>query len=114
MRLNSLLSYLCLLSQSFQRDPLNLKLERLEKEIKSLLKESNDKIDDSWKQKVDLNMQPAIGIVSQTIEAEMTDPAFDQYQSYIMSSYVKYFEAQGARVVPLLITQPDEEIFDLL
>lgn len=59
-------------------------------------------------------MQPVIGIVSQTIEAEMTDPAFDQYQSYIMSSYVKYFEAQGARVVPLLITQSDEEIFELL
>ena len=44
----------------------------------------------------------------------MTDPAFEQYESYIMSSYVKYFEAQGARVVPLLITQSDEEIYEQL
>jgi gamma-glutamyl hydrolase len=55
-----------------------------------------------------------IGIVSQTIEAEMTDPAFERYDSYIMSSYVKYFEAQGARVVPLLITESDDEIFEKL
>lgn len=64
MRINSLLSYLCLLTQSSQRDHQNLKLERLEKEIKSMLQETEDKIDFSWKQKVDLNMQPVIGIVS--------------------------------------------------
>lgn len=52
--------------------------------------------------------------MSQTLEAEMTDPSFDQFDSYIMSSYVKYFEAQGARVVPILITQSDEEIDEML
>ena len=75
-----------------------------EKEISSLLHDTYDQINFPWKQTLDINKQPVIGIVSQTIEAEMTDPEFEKYDSYIMASYVKYFEAQGARVVPLLIS----------
>ena len=57
---------------------------------------------------LDINMQPVIGILTQTLEDEMkTDPAFAGYTSYIMSSYVKYIEAQGARVVPIVWGEDD-------
>ena len=46
---------------------------------------------------------PVIGIVSQTLEAEMkNDTRFDGYKTYIMKSYVDWVEAVGARVIPLV------------
>ena len=46
---------------------------------------------------------PVIGIVTQTLEAEMhNDTRFDGYKYYIMQSYVDWVEAVGARVVPLI------------
>ena len=68
-----------------------------------------DDINFAWKQTVDLNDAPVIGIISMSLEESMLDdPIFDGYSSYIMSSYVKYFEAQGARVVPLIYDESDE------
>ena len=47
-----------------------------------------------WKKNVDLNKQPVIGILSQTLEEYMTtDPRFANYTSYMMSAYVKYIQA---------------------
>jgi gamma-glutamyl hydrolase len=56
---------------------------------------------------LDRNEQPVIGILSQTLEDYMkNDTKYEGYQSYIMSSYVKYIEAQGARVVPIIYGEP--------
>lgn len=52
---------------------------------------------------LDSNTQPVIGILTQTLEKSMqADEKFKGYKSYIMSAYVKFMEAQGARVVPLI------------
>jgi hypothetical protein len=46
---------------------------------------------------------PVIGIVTQTLEAEMkNDTRFADYKYYIMQSYVDWVQAVGARVVPLI------------
>ena len=50
---------------------------------------------------------PVIGIVSQTLEAEMkNDTRFKDYKTYIMKSYVTWVEALGARVIPLVNGEP--------
>jgi gamma-glutamyl hydrolase len=50
----------------------------------------------------EVNQEPVIGVVSQTLEDEMKgDSRFDDYHSYVMQSYVDWLEAAGARVVPL-------------
>ncbi|CAL4064647.1 unnamed protein product [Meganyctiphanes norvegica] len=51
--------------------------------------------------------KPICGILSQELSRGMkkTNP---DYNSYIASSYVKYYESSGARVVPILINQQDE------
>jgi len=36
------------------------------------------------------------------------DPRFDGYDSYMMAAYVKYMELAGARVVPLILGEPEE------
>jgi len=65
-------------------------------------------IDDAFAD-LDTNKQPVIGILTQTLETDMQkDPRFQGYKSYIMSSYVKYMEAQGARVVPLIYGEPED------
>lgn len=57
----------------------------------------------NWKDKIDKNMEPVIGIMTQTLEDYMKeDPRFEQYDSYIMSAYVKYIQSAGARVVPIV------------
>jgi len=57
----------------------------------------------------DLNEQPVIGIVSQGIDSDFAnDPRFEGYDSYIMAAYVKFMEAAGARVVPLVWNEPEE------
>ena len=46
-----------------------------------------------WKQNIDLNKQPVIGILSQTLETYMKpDPRFANYTSYMMTAYVKYVQ----------------------
>ena len=58
---------------------------------------------DSYDPKYDINESPVVGILTQTLEDYMKkDSRFENYTSYIMSSYVKYMEAQGARVVPIV------------
>ena len=44
----------------------------------------------------------------------MKDKSFDNYTTYIMSSYVKYIEAQGARVVPIFRDESNEETIQKL
>jgi gamma-glutamyl hydrolase len=64
---------------------------------------------------VDLNEQPVIGIVSQGLDSDFNnDPRFDGYDSYIMAAYVKFMEAAGARVVPLVWNEPEEVTMDKL
>lgn len=61
----------------------------------------------NWKAHIDLNLQPVIGIFTQTIKDldEFDKPeAASTKVSYIMSSYVKYLQGAGARVVPLILT----------
>lgn len=55
-----------------------------------------------WKGKVDLNQQPVIGILSQTLTAGVADG----YTSYIMAAYVDYIKSSGARVVPIIYGEP--------
>ena len=58
---------------------------------------------------------PVIGIVSQTLESEMkNDTRFDNYNSYIMKSYVTWVEAVGARVIPLIENEPQSITLDKL
>lgn len=53
--------------------------------------------------------QPVIGILTQTLEGSMNkDPKFEKYSSYIMAAYVDFIQASGARVVPILVTDPKE------
>ncbi|KAM9475344.1 gamma-glutamyl hydrolase [Clarias gariepinus] len=53
-----------------------------------------------------LNDRPVIGILTQ----EVTDPNLQQYgRTYIPSSYVKYIESGGARVIPIRLNQTREQ-----
>jgi len=59
--------------------------------------------------------RPVIGVISQTLELEMhNDTRFNGYYSYIMKSYVDWIEAQGARVVPLIVDEPRDVTADKL
>ena len=55
-----------------------------------------------------LNDRPIIGILEQELIVNLEKWYGDNYTSYIDSSYIKYIEAAGARVVPVLINQPME------
>lgn len=44
----------------------------------------------------------------------MKGDKFEKYNTYIMSSYVKYIEAQGARVIPIFREETDEETIEKL
>jgi len=64
---------------------------------------------------VDTNQQPVIGILSQQLPPELlSDPRFEGTDSYIMSTYVKYLEESGARVVPLIMGEPAEVTMEKL
>ena len=43
-----------------------------------------------------------------------SDPRFDDYHSYIMSAYVDFIQAAGARIVPLILDEDDETTKDKL
>ena len=38
----------------------------------------------------------------------LADPRFQNYSSYIMTAYVKFMEAAGAQVVPLIVNDSSE------
>ncbi|XP_019730977.1 gamma-glutamyl hydrolase isoform X2 [Hippocampus comes] len=61
---------------------------------------------DCWglKSKASRNDEPIIGILAQ----DLSTPKENQ-NAYIAASYVKFLEAAGARVVPIMINQTDEE-----
>lgn len=64
-----------------------------------------------WRYKIDQNEQPVIGIISQTIDfspASHGDHRFDNYTSFIMGGYVRFLQGAGARVVPLVLGEPEE------
>jgi len=64
----------------------------------------------SWWKDVDKNEFPLIGVISQTLDPYMADdPRFDGYSSYIMLDYVRFVEANGARIVPI-INGEDEDV----
>jgi gamma-glutamyl hydrolase len=42
------------------------------------------------------------------------DPRFKEYRTYVMASYVDWLEAAGARVVPLILGEPEEITRDKL
>ena len=54
-----------------------------------------------------------IGIVSQTFDFlwhHDDDHRFDNYKSYIMGAYVRFVESAGARVVPILFNDSEDQI----
>jgi hypothetical protein len=54
---------------------------------------------------LDKNEQPVIAIMTQPLGDYMiADDRFKGKTSYVMADYVKYIEAQGARVVPMKVT----------
>ncbi len=42
------------------------------------------------------------------------DPRFENYTYYVMSSFVKFLEGAGARVVPLVPGTPDQDLYNTL
>lgn len=80
-------------------------------------KTGNPYIDDTWEADINLTQQPMIGMVSQTTDEFKSRDWFNQtagYRSYIMDSYVRFIEAQGAKVVPLIWGEPREVTLDKL
>ena len=56
-----------------------------------------------------LNERPIIGILAQELPGSLEEfYNGTNFTSYIGAAYVKYIEAAGARVVPILINQDDE------
>ena len=55
----------------------------------------------------ELNYRPIVGILAQEMSHSL-EPWFPNSTSYIGAAYVKYIEQAGARVVPVLINQPEE------
>lgn len=44
----------------------------------------------------------------------LSDPRFAKCDTYIMAAYVKFFESAGARVVPLIKGETQQQTFDKL
>jgi gamma-glutamyl hydrolase len=60
-------------------------------------------------------VQPIIGIVSQTLEDFMkNDTRFDNYNTYIMGTFVDFMKSAGARIIPLVRGEPEEVTLDKL
>lgn len=73
----------------------------VEYKLKSVLEGSK------FAENFDATHTPVIGIVTQTLEAEMhNDTKFEGWNTYIMKSYVDWVEAAGARVIPLINGEP--------
>ncbi|KAG5677951.1 hypothetical protein PVAND_007664 [Polypedilum vanderplanki] len=61
-----------------------------------------------------INNNPIIGILAEELLYSLEDKYPDQYHSYIASSYVKFVEGGGARVVPVWIGKPREYYEDIM
>lgn len=68
-----------------------------------------------WVKHIDEGHQPVIGILSQPIyflnpkfsKGENIDKSiFNGYKSFFAATYVKWLEGSGAKVVPLIYTEP--------
>lgn len=63
----------------------------------------------------ELTDKPVIGILTQTLEVEqINNTQFAGYNSYMMTAYVDYIQAAGARVVPLIVGEPREVTLEKL
>merc|ERR1712018_695065 len=60
------------------------------------------------KETEDRNYRPIIGILAQELSHSLEPWYGDNYTSYIGAAYVKWIEQAGARVVPVLIDQPED------
>lgn len=61
----------------------------------------------------DLNFRPVIGIVSHPGDGASGRLSNASGASYIAASYVKFVEAAGARVVPLIYNEPSEILYSV-
>jgi len=61
-----------------------------------------------------LNDDPVIGIVAQPLSDYMKGSKFENYTYYIDAAYVKWVEASGARVVPLIESEGEEVMLQKL
>ncbi|XP_047306855.1 gamma-glutamyl hydrolase 2-like [Impatiens glandulifera] len=61
-----------------------------------------------------LNFRPVIGILSHPGDGASGRLSNDTNASYIAASYVKFVEAAGARVIPLIYNEPSQILFDKL
>jgi hypothetical protein len=58
----------------------------------------------------DTTTDPVIGIITQDLPSDLIDdPKFMGKTTYIMDGYVNYVEAFGARVVPIISEESDED-----
>ncbi len=58
---------------------------------------------------------PVIGVLAQTLEPEMLeDPRFKDYKYYIMATFVKFLQAAGARIIPLIPSMTDSTLDKVL
>ncbi|XWS27368.1 hypothetical protein CRYUN_Cryun26dG0109200 [Craigia yunnanensis] len=62
----------------------------------------------------DLYYRPVIGILSHPGDGASGRLNNDTNASYIAASYVKFVEAAGARVIPLIFNEPEEILFEKL
>merc|ERR1719495_402752 len=82
----------------------------LEDEVEAKLKDEVDVLTQSPHFEPPIqNSRPIVAVLSQELSRSLK-AAYGEYNysSYIGAAYVKYVEMAGARVVPVLINQPDE------
>ena len=60
-----------------------------------------------------LNYRPVIGILSHPGDGASGRLTNDTSSTYIAASYVKFAEAGGARVIPLIYNEPEEVLFQV-
>lgn len=60
-----------------------------------------------------LNYRPVIGILSHPGDGASGRLSNDTSSTYIAASYVKFAEAGGARVIPLIYNEPEELLFQV-
>lgn len=60
-----------------------------------------------------LNYRPVIGILSHPGDGASGRLTNDTSSTYIAASYVKFAEAGGARVIPLIYNEPEELLFQV-
>lgn len=61
-----------------------------------------------------LNHRPVIGILSHPGDGASGRLSNDTTSTYIAASYVKFAEAGGARVIPLIYNEPEDFLFKVI